>query len=76
MPGDTCSILMSCSSKTDVITFIQNIFQQFPVSGLFLCNPWVPIVLGHGLSSGLVLNVADTVIILGSIDIVLGEVDR
>ncbi len=40
---------------------IQVLFTHYAISGIFLANPWVPIVLAHGHTSGLVLNVADTV---------------
>ena len=49
------------SNKSDAQSMVQVLFQNFPVTSVFVANPWVPIVLGHNLTSGIVANFADTV---------------
>ena len=48
------------STQEDVGLIVQTIFKYFPISSIFLTNPWVPIVHANHESTGLVIHVGDT----------------
>ena len=49
------------SNKSDAQQILQCLFTAHPVAGVFLANPWVPVLLAHSQNTGVVLNCADTV---------------
>jgi actin-related protein len=52
--------VLEYSTRSDVIQLTKSLFQQFSISGLFVTNVWVPIVLGHGNTTGIAVHLGDT----------------